>query len=429
VTDNLVARRTRLMRGTIFEDAIAQIRRIVSVAALTALGFAATASAQAWGEPVWSDEFDSSDAGAAPDASKWTFDVGSSGWGNHELEVYCVPGTTTPAPCDAEHPNAFQDGHGHLIIRALKVGEEPARVGSWTSARLKTLGLKDVQYGRIESCIKLPVGAGLWPAFWMLGTAGKWPTGGEIDIMENIPESGGSGAGLGPQKIQSTIHGPSTAAIGRYSLGKILTFPAGQRIDDSTPPCHAYGAIWSPFMLQMYVDDWRKPFFIRTASDVPAGGRWVFNAPFYFLLNLAVGGDWPGPPNRSTPSSAEMVVDYVRVYEAGAVDGPMMTAPALRATGDAASSTILELRSTGGMGFVFLACEVEVSESKCSVDTGNVLNASVADFRSSDLQRAKITVTPGDASRPSDPGAAKTPVMVTAYTVSGEQSIIAIPIE
>jgi beta-glucanase (GH16 family) len=429
IVNDTLARRTRLMQGAIFKRAIAQIRRIVGVAALMAAGFAATASAQAWGEPVWSDEFDSSEAGAAPDASKWTFDVGGSGWGNHELEVYCAPGTSTPAPCDTEHPNAFQDGHGHLTIRALKVSAEPAPTGSWTSARLKTLVLKDFQYGRMESCIKLPVGAGLWPAFWMLGTAGKWPAGGEIDIMENIPESGGSGAGLGPQKIQSTIHGPSTVAIGRYSLGKIFTFPTGQRIDDSTPPCHAYGAIWSPFMLQMYVDDWRKPFFIRTASDVPAGGRWVFNAPFYFLLNLAVGGDWPGAPNSATPSPADMVVDYVRFYKAGGVDGPIMTAPALRATGDAASSTILELRSTAGTGFVFLACEVEASDSKCSVDTGNALNTSVADFRSSDLQRAKITVTPGDASRPSDPGAAKTPVMVTAYTVSGEQSIIAIPIE
>jgi beta-glucanase (GH16 family) len=182
-------------------------------------------------------------------------------------------------------------------------------------------------------------------------------------------------------------------------------------------------------MLQMYVDDWQKPFFVRTASDVPAGGRWVFNAPFYFLLNLAVGGDWPGPPNSATPSPTEMIVDYVRVYKANSVDGPMMSAPALRARGEATSSTIVELRSAAGTGFVFLACEVEASESKCSVDTGNVLNASVADFRSSDLQRAKITVTHGDTSRPSDPGAAKTPVVVTAYTVSGEQSIMAIPIE
>jgi beta-glucanase (GH16 family) len=428
VRDNAVARHTRSTPASILMDAIAILGRIVGAAVFIATGFAATACAQAWGEPVWSDEFNSTET-AAPDASKWTFDVGGSGWGNHELEVYCTPGTSTPAPCNVEHPSAFQDGHGHLIIRALKVSTEPAPTGSWTSVRMKTLGLKDFQYGRMESCTKLPVGAGLWPAFWMLGTAGKWPAGGEIDIMENIPESGGSGAGLGPNKTESTIHGPSTSAQGRFSLTGIFTFSGGQRIDDAPPSCHVYGAIWSPYMVQMYVDDWRKPFFIRTAADVPAGGRWVFNAPFYFLLNLAVGGDWPGPPNSSTPSPAEMVVDYVRVYKASNVDGPMMTAPALRARGDAASSTILELRSAAGTGFVFLACEMEVSDSKCSVDTGNALNASVADFRSSNLQRAKITVTPGEASGRNDPSAAKTPVMVTAYTVSGEPSTIAIPIE
>ena len=428
VNDKPVMRTTRSTPATIFTDAITKIWRIVGTAALMASAFAVTAGAQAWGEPVWSDEFNSTEAGTAPDASKWTFDVGGSGWGNHELEVYCAPSNSTPVPCDAKNPNAFQDGHGHLIIRAVKVGEEPAVAGAWTSARLKTLGLKDFQYGRMESCLKLPVGAGLWPAFWMLGTAGKWPAGGEIDIMENIPEPGRSGAGLGPTKIQSTIHGPSSSEKGRFSLGGIFTFPAGQRIDDSTPACHVYGAIWSPFMLQMYVDDWRKPFFIRTASDVPAGGRWVFNASFYFLLNLAVGGDWPGPPNRTTPSPADMMVDYVRVYKASRVEAPEMNAEMLRARGDAACSTILKLNSVGETGYVFLACEVEGPDSKCSVDTGNALNASVADFRSGGSQMAKLTVTPGNSSHQGG-DATGSYVMVTAYTVSGEQSHLAIPLE
>ncbi len=125
------------------------------------------------------------------------------------------------------------------------------------------------------------------------------------------------------------------------------------------PACHVYGAIWSPFMVQMYVDDWRKPFFIRTAADVPTGGRWVFNAPFYFLLNLAVGGDWPGPPNSTTPSPAEMIVDYVRVYKASRVEVPKMSSAPLKAPSGAGSSTILELRSAGETGYVFLACELE----------------------------------------------------------------------
>jgi beta-glucanase (GH16 family) len=410
-------------------NAIAKTGRVVSAAALVWSAFAATACAQTWGDPVWSDEFNSAEPGAVPDASKWTFDVGGNGWGNHELEVYCAPGSSTRAPCDAKNPNAFQDGHGHLIIRAKKVSEEPAPTGSWTSARLKTVRLKDFQYGRMESCIKLPVGAGLWPAFWMLGTVGKWPAGGEIDVMENIPESGGSGAGLGPTKVESTIHGPSSSEKGKFSLTEILTFPGGQRVDDSTPACHVYGAIWSPFMVQFYVDDWRKPFFVRTAADVPAGGRWVFNAPFYFLLNLAVGGDWPGPPNVTTPSVAEMVVDYLRVYKASRVDAPKMTLGPLQTDGDANGSMALGLRSTGETGFVFLACETKVPGSRCSVDTGNPLNTAVVDFRSGPSQGAKIIVTSDSSSHQDDVVAAKTPLTVTAYTVSGEQSSISVPIE
>ena len=401
----------------------------MSAAALVCSAFAATACAQTWGDPVWSDEFNSAEPGAVPDASKWTFDVGGNGWGNHELEVYCAPESSTRAPCDAKNPNAFQDGHGHLIIRAKKVSEEPAPTGSWTSARLKTAGLKDFQYGRMESCIKLPVGAGLWPAFWMLGTVGKWPAGGEIDVMENIPESGGSGAGLGPTKVESTIHGPSSSEKGKFSLTEILTFPGGQRVDDSTPACHVYGAIWSPFMVQFYVDDWRKPFFVRTAADVPAGGRWVFNAPFYFLLNLAVGGDWPGPPNVTTPSVAEMVVDYLRVYKASRVDAPKMTLGPLKTDGDAKGSMALGLRSTAETGFVFLACETKVPGNRCSVDTDNPLNTAVVDFRSGPSQGAKIIVTSDNSSHQDDVVAAKTPLTVTAYTVSGEQSSISVPIE
>jgi beta-glucanase (GH16 family) len=249
--------------------------------------------------------------------------------------------------------------------------------------------------------------------------------------MENIPASGGSGpVGLGPTKVESTIHGPSTSEKGRFSLTEIFTFPNGQRIDDSTPACHVYGAIWSPFMVQMYVDNWRKPFFIRTAADVPAGGRWVFNASFYFLLNLAVGGDWPGPPNSTTPSPAEMVVDYVRVYKASRVDAPKMSASPLKASvSGAGSSTVLELRSAGETGFVFLACAVEIPGSTCSVDTGNAKNASVVDFSLGGSQRAKITVTAGDAARQNDAGTVKGHVTVTAHTVSREESSIAIPME
>ena len=405
--------------GTVMASAVALV--------ISALALVVGAKAQEWGAPVWSDEFNSSVKGAPPDASKWTFDVGGSGWGNHELEVYCAAGAAMPAPCDATNPNAFQDGEGHLIIRAVRVSDEPAPAGTWTSARMKTLGLKDFQYGRMESCMKLPVGAGLWPAFWMLGTVGKWPDGGEIDIMENIPQLQGGDGGLGPTKVESTIHGPSSSAKGLFSLTQIHSLTEGQRVDATKPACHAYGAIWSPFMIEVYVDDWRKPFYIRTAADVPPEGRWVFNAAFYFLMNLAVGGDWPGPPDKSTPSPADVVVDYVRVYQAAAVAGPKLSATPVKINAGGVGETVLQVSAAMGSGLMYLSCTTESADYVCSVDSGNALNHSVVDFRTQATQTAKITLkrAPGHESKDvAYPG-----IRVTAYTVSGGESSIAIPIE
>jgi beta-glucanase (GH16 family) len=416
----------RLARGIILRCVRVALR---SVFALMIIAFAMVdgASGQDWGKPVWSDEFNSSVRGAPPDASNWTYEVGGNGWGNHELEIYCaagVGGTATaseaaaPAVCNAAQPNAFQDGQGHLIIRATRVSAEPGPTGTWTSARMKSVGLREFHYGRMESCMKLPVGAGLWPAFWMMGTGPRWPVGGEIDIMENIPATGGSENGLGPTKVEGTIHGPSTSPSGHFSLTQVFTLPARQRIDDSTPGCHVYGAVWSPFMIQIYVDDWRKPYFIRTAADVPADGRWVFNAPFYFLLNLAVGGDWPGPPDVATPSPADVVVDYVRVYKSSRVDAPVMSAAPLKSL-DGIASTVLKMTSRTRGGFVYVACTTESVGAACSVDTGNALNAAVADFGASETQTAKIKVKNAVNSR----------VTVTAYTVSGEQAGVVIAVE
>jgi beta-glucanase (GH16 family) len=387
-------------------------------------GFTVRASAQSWGNPTWSDEFNATVSGTPPDPSKWTFDAGGDGWGNRELEVYCVTGSATPAPCNITQPNAFQDGHGHLIIQAVRTSSDPAPSGTWTSARLKTLGLQDFQYGRLESCMKLPVGAGLWPAFWMLGTHGEWPTGGEMDIMENVPATGGAGGGLGPTVIESTIHGPSTAQKGIYSLAADFTLPNGKRIDDADPSCHVYGAIWSPFMVQIYVDDWRKPFFIRTASDVPPGGRWIFNAPFYFIMNLAVGGEWPGPPDDTTPSPSKVVVDYVRVYKPSNENGPGMSASPISMKGGSTGSTALRLTSLSGSGYVYLACSTASPNATCSVDTGNSLNASAADFGEVATQMAKVTVV---RTTNSGTGSRVGPITITAYTVSGDQSTLSIP--
>jgi len=162
-----------------------------------ALAWAGRCQAQDWGAPVWNDEFDATTPGAPPDPAKWVYDFGAGKWGNRELETYCRPGME--APCQADKPNVFQDGQGHLVIQALRASADPAPTGTWTSGRIKTMGLQDFQYGRLEACMSLPTGAGLWPAFWLLGTVGPGFSG-EMDIMENVPKSGQPG-GLGPTVV------------------------------------------------------------------------------------------------------------------------------------------------------------------------------------------------------------------------------------
>ena len=160
-----------------------------------------TADAISWGNPVWSDEFNGSQ-NQAPDASKWTYDVGSqNSWGNHELETYCAPASAAAKGCDPRHPNAFLDGSGHLVLRAQKNAD-----GNWSSARITTRGLKNFQYGRIEARMKLPVGTGLWPAFWLLGAdfdKEGWPSAGTMDIVENVGLTSRSN-GLGPSTIRAS---------------------------------------------------------------------------------------------------------------------------------------------------------------------------------------------------------------------------------
>jgi beta-glucanase (GH16 family) len=265
-------------------------------------GLAAAPRPEPW-VLAWSDEFDGP-AGAAPDAGKWGYDVGGDGWGNQEREFYCRPGANA-APCDAKRPNAHLDGHGRLVIEAFKSS------GTWTSARLKTIGLEQFGYGRVEARLRLPTGAGLWPAFWLLGvdiSSAGWPGCGEIDVMENIPAVGENP--LGPTKIQSTLHGPGYS--GAHGIGRAFTLPGGGRVDDGF---HVYGALWSPGRLSFYVDDPGAPFFTATPRVLPAGQRWVFDHPFFIILNLAVGGSWPQDPDATTPDPARLLVDWVRVYK------------------------------------------------------------------------------------------------------------------
>jgi beta-glucanase (GH16 family) len=262
----------------------------------------ARVSSAAW-TLAWSDEFDGA-ALSLPDAGKWGYDQGASGYGNRELEDYCAAGSTL-APCDPKAPNAYRDGAGHLVIAAIRTSS-----GAWTSARLNTKGIARFQYGRIEARMKLPAAAGLWPAFWLLGvdesTVG-WPSCGEIDVMENVP--GGVPGGLGADTIKSTLHGPGYSGI--EGLGRTLKLPHGGRVDDGF---HVYGTIWSPGRVEFYVDDPSKPFFTATPRDVPKGKAWVFDKPFFLIMNLAVGGSWPRDPDATTPSPAKMLVDYIRAY-------------------------------------------------------------------------------------------------------------------
>ena len=205
---------------------------------------------------VWGDEFSGPD-GSSPDSSKWTFDtgVGGNGWGNNELETYCAP-TSNTAPCSPSSPNEFIDGSGHLAIQVRAVGT------TYTSARLKTQGLQSFHAGRIEANIQIPSHAGLWPAFWMLGSqAGvSWPTVGESDIMENWPTTSNI-PGPGATGNCSTIHTKLTGGSGK---GKCFTLPNGGQVNTAF---HAYGEIWSAMTNRPSGDNTRR------TSDKKRGTR------------------------------------------------------------------------------------------------------------------------------------------------------------
>jgi beta-glucanase (GH16 family) len=241
---------------------------------------------------VWRDEFSRPD-GSSPDPKKWAYAIGGNGWGNQELEYYT-----------SRLENARIE-KGNLVITAKEenyTGADGVTRG-YTSARLKTQGLFSQTYGRFEARIKIPEGQGMWPALWMLGEdipSVGWPKCGEIDIMENI--------GKEPATIHGSLHGPSTT--GRTSdLTAIFELPAGQSFADDF---HLYAVEWEPDTVRFYVDS--NLYATFTSSQWPAGGIWVFNHPFFIILNLAVGGDWPGSPAASTKFPQSMLVDYVRVY-------------------------------------------------------------------------------------------------------------------
>ena len=233
-------------------------------------------------ELVWQDEFEEAEV----NRENWAFDLGrgSGGWGNQEWEWY------------TDRPENARIEDGILIIEARQ--EEFLR-GDYTSARMKTEGLHAWQYGRIEARIQIPAGQGIWPAFWMLGTeGGNWPNNGEIDIMENI--------GREPHMVHGTVHGPGY--FGGDGVGSSYTLSEEPFADDF----HIFAIEWEPDAVRWYVDE--NQYNTITPDNVP--GDWVYDDhPFFIILNVAVGGLWPGYPDETTTFPQQMRVDYVRVYQ------------------------------------------------------------------------------------------------------------------
>jgi beta-glucanase (GH16 family) len=235
-----------------------------------------------WGI-AWHDEFD----GPELDLKNWTFDIGGNGWGNQEWEAY------------TDRPENVRIENGMLVIEARE--EEATFSGRpYSSARIKTQGLHAWQYGRIEARIKLPYGQGIWPAFWMLGEnigSKGWPGSGEIDIVEFI--------GREADHLYATVHAPGY--FGGDGVGSNITVSADSLKNDF----HIYAIEWEENEIRWYFDD--QQFFKITPEDVP--DQWIFDHPFFLILNLAVGGGWPGYPDKTTVFPQFLYIDYVRVYQ------------------------------------------------------------------------------------------------------------------
>jgi beta-glucanase (GH16 family) len=240
---------------------------------------------------TWSDEFDGPD-GSAVDPNKWSHDVGGGGWGNQEREYY-TDGTQ----------NAVVEG-GNLVITATTQGASQYKCwyGTclYTSARLITKGHFAQQYGRFEARVQMPSGQGMWPAFWLLGSnidQVRWPACGETDIMENI--------GKEPSVNHGSLHAPGFPGAG---LTGQYTLPGGAKFSDAF---HTFAVEWDASGIRFYVDDQ----LYETQTPANAGsGTWAFDHPFFILLNVAVGGTWPGDPDGTTTFPQTMKVDWVRVY-------------------------------------------------------------------------------------------------------------------
>ena len=238
------------------------------------------------GRLVWSDEFTGA-AGTSPDPTKWTYDIGTD-WGNGQLEY------------DTDRPvNVSLDGLGHLAITAHR---ENYQGQPYTSGRINTRGRFGQTRGRFEARMQMPVGRGLWPAFWLLGsdvsTAG-WPACGEIDVMEY--------RGQERAAVHGSLHGPG------YSGGGALTKPFTLANGGFNDGFHVFAVVWETNRITYEVDG--VTYQTLTPANLPRDARWVFDHPFNIILNLAVGGNYVGNPDANTLFPQSLLVDYVRVYQ------------------------------------------------------------------------------------------------------------------
>lgn len=233
---------------------------------------------------VMQDEFNTN---GAPDSALWNYNIGNgdNGWGNNELQYY------------TDRPENIKVEDGNLVITARR---ESFMGSNYTSARILTQGKFEKAYGRFEARIQLPWGQGIWPAFWLLGANCEelsWPQCGEIDIMEN--------RGQEPTIINGSVHGPG------YSAGEAISKSYELQNDRFDTGFHVFGIEWGEDYINYYVDD--VLYNQITPDDVT--GAWVFDHPFFIIMNVAVGGNYVGSPNNSTVFPQTMLVDYVRVYE------------------------------------------------------------------------------------------------------------------
>ena len=230
---------------------------------------------------VWTDEFNETSI----DLQNWTYDLGASGWGNQELQNYT-----------SNDENSYVS-NGNLFIVAKEEGIH------YTSARMKSIGLQEFQYGRIDVRAILPFGQGIWPAIWMLGANfpnSGWPSCGEIDIMELL--------GSSPSTVHGTIHFGADWTQHNY-VGQGTSLPSGETFADEF---HVFSIDWNEDGITWFIDD--QPFYSVT-STVTGGQPYPFDNPFFFILNVAVGGQWPGYPDATTTFPQFMAVDYVRVFQ------------------------------------------------------------------------------------------------------------------